>query len=128
MDNEAWANEEFGKAMMRDSRRLRRLVSMGAKLAERPSGRVTEAFRSGPEVQAAYDFLEHDDNEQEWSDVAVASQEACARRCLGYPYVLAIEDGSSWSFTDSTNAKGLGPIGTRTQGARGIKVMTSYAV
>src|SRR6202158_1465125 len=128
MDHEAWAKEEFGKAMLRDSRRLRRLVSMGAKLAERPSATVTGAFRSKPEIQAAYDFLEHDDNEQEWSDVAVASHHACAGRCLGYPYVLAIEDGSSWSFTDSANEKGLGPIGTRTQGARGIKVMTSYAV
>jgi Transposase DNA-binding len=128
MDHEVWANEEFGKAMLRDGRRLRRLLSMGAKLAERPSATVTGAFRSEPEIQAAYDFLEHDDNEQEWSDVAVASHHACAGRCLGYPYVLAIEDGSSWSFTDSANEKGLGPIGTRTQGARGIKVMTSYAV
>jgi hypothetical protein len=128
MDHEAWANEEFGKAMLRDRRRLERLVSMGASLAKRPSATVTETFRSGPEMEAAYDFLEHEDNEQEWSDVAVASHEACARRCLGHPYVLVIEDGSSWSFTDSAKSKGLGPIGTRTQGARGIKVMTSYAV
>ena len=128
MDNEAWANEEFGKAMLRDDRRLRRLISMGATLAERPSATVTEAFRSEREIQAAYDFLEHEDNEQEWRDVAVASQEACASRCVGYPYVLVIEDGSSWSFTDIAKSKGLGPIGTRTQGARGIKVMTSYAV
>ena len=128
MDHEAWANEKFGKAMLRDDRRLRRLVSMGATLAERPSASVTNAFRSEREVQAAYDFLEHEDNEQEWRDVAVASQEACASRCVGYPYVLVIEDGSSWSFTDIAKSKGLGPIGTRTQGARGIKVMTSYAV
>jgi hypothetical protein len=41
MDHQALGNEEFGIAMMRDSRRLRRLVSMGAKLAERPSATVT---------------------------------------------------------------------------------------
>jgi hypothetical protein len=66
---------------------------MGGKLAERPSATVTGALRSEPEIQSAHDFLEHDDNEQEWSDVAFASHHACASRCLGYSYVLAIEDG-----------------------------------
>jgi hypothetical protein len=101
MDHEAWADEEFGKAMLRDSRRLRRLVSMGAKLAQRPSATVTGAFRSEREVQAAYDFLEHDDNEQEWSDVAMASHEACASRCLGHP--------SHFGFVHSTHT-GLSPM------------------
>jgi hypothetical protein len=128
MCHEAWANEEFGKVMLRDRRRVGRLVSMATELAERPSATVTGAFRGEREVQAAYDFLEHDDNEQDCNDVATASHEACARRCLGHPYVLVVEDGSSWSFTDRAKGKGLGPIGTRTQGARGIKVMTSYAV
>ncbi|MDP9000119.1 MAG: transposase [Myxococcota bacterium] len=70
--------------MPRDSRRLRRLVSMGEKLAQRPSATVTGAFRSEPEIQAAYDFLEDDDGEQDWRDVAVASHHACASRWHGY--------------------------------------------
>lgn len=114
--------------MLRDRRRQDRLLLMVQGLVERPCGTVTRVYRSEREVQAAYDFLEHVDNEDEWRDVATASHEACARRCLGERYVLAVVDGSSWSFTDHLKNKGVGPIGSRAGGGRGVKVMTTYAL
>jgi hypothetical protein len=123
--NESWANEEFGAAMLTDVRHIRRLVKMAAQLADHPAATVYGAFRADREARPAYEFLEHKD--LEWRDIADASHRACAARAKAYPYVFVAIDGSSWTYTDTGQKKGFGPIGTYTQGARGIKVMTAYA-
>jgi hypothetical protein len=124
--HEAWAREEFGGAMLTDVRHVRRLETMAAKLAAKPAGSVGGAFVNGREARAAYEFLEHPD--LDWRDLAAASHRACARRCAAQWLVVVPLDGSSWTFTDRAQKKGLGPIGTRTQGAQGVKVMTAYAL
>ena len=126
MDSLQWAHEEFGGAMLRDARRNRRLVSMAADLLERPSATLSGAFRKGRAVRAAYEFVEHPD--QDWQEAADASHRACAARCKEHSFVYALIDGSSWTYTDTGQKKGFGPIGTYAQGARGIKVMTAYAL
>lgn len=124
--NETWANEEFGAAMLTDVRHNRRLVKMAAQLVEHPSASIHGAFRAGRDAKAAHEFLRH--KELDWRDIADASHRACAERCREHPYVFVPTDGSSWTFTDTAKTKGTGPIGTHTQGARGIKVMTAYAL
>jgi len=124
--HEAWACEEFGGVMLADVRHVRRLQTMAAGLAACPAGSVGGAFGNVREARAAYEFLEHP--EVDWHDLADASHRACARRCLGHALIIAPIDGSSWSFADHGRSKGLGPIGSRTQGAQGVKVMTAYAL
>jgi hypothetical protein len=124
--HEAWAREEFGGAMLGDVRHIRRLRAMAASLAANPAGTVPGAFRNVRATRAAYELLENP--EVDWRDVAEASHRACARRCAGESIILAPTDGTSWSFTDRSHTKGLGPIGTRHQGAQGIKAMTTYAL
>lgn len=124
--HETWAREEFGGVMLGDVRHVRRLQAMAAGLASNPAGSVAQAYANEREARAAYEFLEH--GEVDWRDVAAASHRACARRCVSLPMVIVPIDGSSWTFTDSQHEKELGPIGTRAQGARGIKVMTAYAL
>lgn len=122
----AWAVEEFGEAMLTDVRNVRRVVTMAEQLLEHPSASVSGAFRTAADARAAYDFLEH--STLEWQDVADASHRACAARCADQSMVLVMIDGSSWTYTDKAKNKGFGPIGSYQKGARGIKVMTAYAV
>jgi hypothetical protein len=112
--------------MLADVRHLRRVEAMATSLAARPSGSVGGAFSNVREARAAYELLEN--SAVDWRDLADASHRACAQRCMAHGLVIAPVDGSSWSFTDHGHRKGLGPIGTRCQGAQGVKAMTVYAL
>jgi hypothetical protein len=54
--------------------------------------------------------------------------EACAGRCASEEFVLCAVDGSSVTVTDLEGDKDLGSIGTRKQGARGVKVISALAI
>ena len=112
--------------MLGDVRHVRRLETMAVRLAAKPAGSVGGAFSNVREARAAYEFLENP--AVDWRDLADASHRACARRCMAHELIIAPIDGSSWCFTDHARKKGLGPIGTRSQGAQGVKVMTAYAL
>jgi Transposase DNA-binding len=122
----AWAFEEFGGARFKDPRWRPRLVQMGARTARRPAGRVTETFVSSAERQGAYGLLESDGVGSD--EIGTAIFEACARRCAGEPYVLCPIDGTSLTLTDVEKSKGFGPIGSRAEGARGLKVMNAMVL
>jgi hypothetical protein len=124
--HEGWAHEEFDLAMLGDIRHVWRLGTMAAGLASHPAASVAEAYGNDRDVGAAYEFLEHPDID--WRDLADASHRACARRCARESLIIAPVDGTSWTFTDPKRKKGTGPIGSRAQGARGIKAMTAYAL
>jgi hypothetical protein len=123
----AWAEQEFAHARLGDSRRDRRLVCIAARAAEHPNGVITEVFANQEaERAAAYDFFENPAVHAE--DIAWAHHRATARRCAGASFVFVPVDGSSLSFSDPEGHKGLGFIGSRKAGARGLKVMTAIAV
>jgi Transposase DNA-binding len=121
-----WAREEFGGARLGDQRRTSRLVAMAATALTRPAGRVSGVFVHGAQREGAYDLLA---NPAVDSDAVIASMgEACARRCGAYPFVFVGVDGSSITITDHTGTKDVGAVGTYQAGARGLKVITAYAV
>lgn len=122
-----WAEQEFGHARLGDVRRTRRLVSIAARVAEHPAGTLTEVFgEQEAEREGAYDFVENESVRSE--AIGWAQHRATARRCRGAPFVFVPVDGSSLTYPDSRGSKGLGPIGSRKAGARGLKVMTAIAV
>jgi len=121
-----WAHEEFGHAQLGDARRTLRLVRMAAEAARHPGGTVLEVFRTHAERQGAYDFLANPHIRE--SDILDAMAIATAGRCEGRPFVFVVVDGTSLRLTDRKYAKDFGAVGTTTQGARGIKVVHSYAV
>ena len=122
----AWAFEEFGGARFQDRRWRPRLVQMAARAARRPAGRVTETFVSSAERQGAYGLLESDAVGSD--EMGHALFEACARRCAGEAYVVCPIDGTSLTLTDVERRKGFGPIGSRAEGARGLKVMNAMVL
>jgi len=99
---------------------------MAARLVEKPSGKVSEAFPNTAERQGAYGFLE---NEQIPSESLVdAAGCATARRAASLPFVFVPVDGTSATLTDTNGDKAFGAIGTYGAGARGIKVLSAIAV
>jgi Transposase DNA-binding len=123
---DVWARQEFGAASIDDERWRRRLVQMAKRAAVRPAGRVTEAFANPAERQGAYGLLESD--EVSTASVGSAMFAACARRCCDEDFVYCPIDGTSVTLSDGERSKDFGPIGSRAQGARGLKVMNAMVL
>jgi hypothetical protein len=99
---------------------------MAGRLAAAPAGRVTQVFTEPGEREGAYRFVEneHVSAAQLVRSAALAS----ATRAWGQPFVYVPVDGSSLNLPDPHGVRGLGPIGTHTAGARGLKVMNAIVV
>lgn len=116
----------FAGKMFGDVRRADRMVSMLGAMARHPCGTVSETFSCPAEQQGAYDWVE---NDRFGSDVVQKVMSvATARNCNGMPVVFCILDGSSIALTDATGEKDFGSIGTRTSGARGLKVLNAIGL
>lgn len=122
----AWALEEFGGAKIADPRWRRRLVRMAEASARRPAGRVTKSFVRSDERQGAYGLLESAAVSAE--AVGKAMFEASARRSAGEPFVYCAVDGTSLNLSEVPGDKGFGPVGSRAEGGRGIKVMNAMVL
>lgn len=126
MQEAQWAETEFGGAQLGDVRRTRRLVAMAAEVASRPAGRVTEACASSASQEGAFRWLETHAVRVE--PVVEAAVGATLRRCVGQPCVYVAVDSTSLTLRDGTQKKGLGAVGSWSDGARGIHAMTAFAV
>jgi hypothetical protein len=121
-----WARQEFGSAALGDPRRTRRLQQMAATIAKAPSGRVSSVFTRPRELQAAYDFLEHDHVDA--VEILSAAARAAAKRAAAFPYVFVPIDGSSLNLVDRQRSKGFGVIGSGERKTAGLKVISALAV
>jgi Transposase DNA-binding/Transposase DDE domain len=122
---EVWARGEYAGAALGDERRTRRFVRMLARMAENPSGRLSEVFKA-KELDGAYDFVENDNVTTARLESAVGR--SAALRCAAAPRVRVAVDGSSLSLTDGPKDKGFGPIGNISAGWQGLKVITALAM
>jgi hypothetical protein len=106
-----------------DARHTRRFQMMLVS-ADATRGRtIASTYKVPAERQAAYDFVEHDTVQPDCVLDVIA--EATAREAAKHEEVLLVLDGSSLNLVDRENEKGFGSIGTKTAGARGIKVLTN---
>jgi hypothetical protein len=121
-----WAEEEFGRARLGDSRRTWRLVLLGAEIARQPAGTVTRACSSSASREGAFRWLENDSVRVE--PVREALVQATLARCAEQKLVYVGVDGTSLTLTDKTGAKGVGAVGAWSMGGRGIHAMTAFAV
>jgi hypothetical protein len=126
MDVAQWAETEFGGATLGDVRRTRRLVSMAAEVASCPAGKVTEACASSASREGAFRWLENEAVRVE--PVVKAAVRATVARCARSKRVYVPVDATSLSLTDFTGKKGLGAVGSWSQGSRGSHAMTAFAV
>ncbi len=81
---------------------------------------------SSAERQGAYGPLES--NAVGSEEIGTAVFEACGRRSAGESYVVCPIDGTSLTLTDGDRRKDFGPIGSRAEGARGLKVINAMVL
>jgi hypothetical protein len=124
--DEEWAGEEFGLARLGDKRRVKRLVMVAASAANQPAGEVTSVFCDSAAREGAYRLMENE--AVSVAEVAQAAHQACARRAAASSFAFVPIDGSSLNLTDHLLKKGLGAVGARFVGARGLQVMTALAL
>jgi Transposase DNA-binding/Transposase DDE domain len=122
----AWAQEEFGDAMLGSTRRTDRLVSVASGVATAPNGRITAVFADAAGREGAFRFVENERVDPR--SIGEAAFRACTRRANAYSYVFVPVDGTSLNITDWQRAKGLGIVGARFVGATGLQVMSAIAV
>lgn len=121
-----WAWEEFGRLDLGDARRRDRVVKMARELAGSAAGRVSEAFADRAERQGAYDLLEGGRVSAE----ALGHATACATvdRSCGEDVVFVPIDGTSIHIVDRRRTTDLGLVGTYSNNARGLNVVTALSV
>lgn len=96
---------------------------MGAALAARPAGRVTQAFDTAAEKEAAYRLIAN--GGFSWGEIADAVHVAAARRAAAFPRVIVPIDGVA--FTMVSRSPSFGPISNKVHGG-GAHAMTALAL
>ncbi|MBK6533394.1 MAG: hypothetical protein IPF99_28545 [Deltaproteobacteria bacterium] len=119
----AW--HEFAHAHFGHWTRTTRVMQMWERLSSHPSGTVSAVFEVPAERKGAYRFLESP--KVRWEPLAEAVHVATARRCSRHALVIGIVDGSSIAHTDRRGDDGVGSVGSRRMGGRGIKSMILLA-
>lgn len=122
----AFAKEEFGHAELGDRRRTRALIDLATVLVRNPAGRISQVFRTAALRERAYRFVENGAVRAAALVVALAKATAARIDALATAYVVV--DGSSLTLADPRGRKDFGSIGSHLHGARGLKVITAYAV
>jgi Transposase DNA-binding/Transposase DDE domain len=126
MDINEWSDEEFGRAELGDRRRTERLKAIAGQALRRPAGQITSVFCEDTSREGAFRLMSNDAVEAK--EISRAANEACARREAGVRHVFVPIDGTSLNLTDTKREKGLGVVGSRRIGARGLQVITAIAV
>jgi len=125
-EHRAWAWGEFGDIEGCDARLKSRLIAIGSRLAESPSGTVAKVFSDLAERQAAYDLFSNSGVRPEHVVRSIA--EATMRRCSNDERIYVPIDGSSVSLSDPSHTKQLGSVGARRLPTRGLQTMTALAL
>src|SRR4030067_100183 len=120
------ASSIFGHAYLGDARRVRGLVDLVAGLISKPRGRISQAFSSSKERERAYRFVENP--RVQVAALLVAMATACKRTIERLTWAFIAIDGASLKLADPHCMKSFGQVGAHSKGARGIKVISAYAV
>jgi len=121
-----WAYETFGSVEAGSRRRTARVVTVAAGVAARPGGTVTQVFSSSADREGAYRVLSNDAVKA--SELTRAMCDATADACRKEAKVYVPVDGTSLSFTDTKNVRGVGDVGGYKGPRRGLQVLTALAV
>jgi Domain of unknown function (DUF4338)/Transposase Tn5 dimerisation domain/Transposase DNA-binding len=120
-----WVHREFGGASLGDARLAARLLDLGAAFFARPQANIPQACGSTAAAKAAYRFF---DNERVTMDAVLEPHhQATIERMRHQPVVLVAQDSTSLCYTMHPGMAGIGPIGNKLNGPRGIMVHGALA-
>jgi hypothetical protein len=115
-----WAEQEFGRARLRDRRHRERLFTVARDFYAQPAANIPQACQSRAKTKAAYRLFEHKAVKMEaiLSSHYHSTMERIAREKI--PVVLAVQDTTSFNYNTHADMEGLGPITKHVDGAQGI--------
>jgi len=125
-DVRAWAREEFAYLEVPDQRLKLRTLRMMRRAMERGGGRISDVFCNAAERQGAYDLLEG--GRVSGEALGAAMGRVSVERGEGEDFVFVPIDGSSIQVVDRQKNTDLGLVGTYSNNARGLQVVSALAV
>jgi len=132
IDNENWAENEFGGAPLGDKRLSNRLVEIANDKAMNPGCTYSGAAGGNwPKVKGYYRLIDMpDDSAVTMSNILLPHREQTIRRMKAENIVLCIQDGSDLNYNNLDHCEGLGVIGSNQTGAisRGLHMHSMIAV
>lgn len=108
MNNE-WANEELGNISLGDKRLNNRFLRIASDLSNKPIEPINKACDDWAHTKAAYRFFQNE--KASAGKILKPHVEQTHKRILNYPFVLALQDTTSFNYTGHAKTKGLGKIG-----------------
>lgn len=132
LDGEAWANQEFGGALLGHERLSERLVDSARRQAAQP-GQAFCAVAKGdwPATKGYYRFIDQpDDSPTTVAAILAPHRQRTVQRMKAHATVLCIQDGTGLNFSGLAQCEGLGSIGTNQTGARsaGLHLHSTFVV
>jgi len=106
INQDKWAENEFGKADLGDPRRTDRLVKIATDRAAKPSCSLPQCFDNSADLKAAYHFYEnpHINREAILASHYLATQERLSQENV----VLAVSDTTEVDYSHHQSKQGLG--------------------
>lgn len=102
----SWAENEFGRAQLGDTRRTRRLVKLSTQRAQQPSASFPQSCDTPADLKAAYRFLVQEDIQRE--QILASHIAATQERMQAEGVVLAAQDTTKVDYTHHPSKQGLG--------------------
>lgn len=126
-NTQAWAIKNFGKALLFNKKKVKRLVGIAGKLAEAKGTSLAHLFDNWYDTKATYNLLK---------------QPVMTPDCIQNPHreiafqnienwsgdVLAIEDSSEFEWNHKEPIEGLGPIGSGRDCDQGFILHSTLAI
>jgi hypothetical protein len=122
---EHWIEQELGQVDLGDKRLEERLKIVASDFFARPQANVPEACGTRAKTKAAYRLFDH---EAVTMDAVVQSHyQATEARISKEKIVLAVQDTTELNYSTPLKTEGLGPIGTKQDGAVGLLLHDTMA-
>lgn len=132
LDNETWAENEFGGASLGDKRLSQRLVEIAKNKAKKPGGSYSDAVGGKwPKVKGYYRFIDKPDNSEiTMKNILLPHRQRTIQRMKAEKTILCIQDGSDLNFSNLDQCDGLGVIGTNQTStkSKGLHLHSTIAI
>lgn len=130
VDEESWAQQEFGGAVLGDERLSKRLVE-SATIQARTPGRAFCGAAQGESsiVKGYYRMIDRPDDDAVTMEAILAPhRQRTIERMRAQSTVLCIQDGTDLNYSAMTQCEGLGDIGKNQTGAvsRGLHLHSTF--
>jgi hypothetical protein len=121
-----WAEEEFGRVRLSDTRLRTRLCTVARDMCDHMGAPIPAACGGDAvKTQGAYRFMA---NEQvDMGTIVQPHTEATLERLQGHKVVLAVDDTTTVNYTGHAPDEGMGPIGTKRDRALGLILHSTMA-